>query len=525
MSADSVPFLQPGIAWALVVLFSVLWVALGIAWGRRGQGNADDYMLAGRNIGLALSTATLMASWVTGNTTLLAPEFGYKTGLWGMFSYALAGLGLILFAPLASRIKQLMPNGRTSGDFIRLRYGRLAWWVFMLITAIYTLGFLMTQAMGAGLLLQALSGFDYHVGMVVVIGVATVYTLFGGMRAVIGTDFIQSLLIMVLLAVVAVLAFRQFPMPEVHASLLARHPDRLDLLLPAGLLIAWNSALFSMGEVFHNNIWWSRVFASRRSVVMTSFVLGGIAWMSVPMVTGSIGLVALARELPLEQVNMVFPVMAADLLGAGGAASGVCGGVCLAHLHPRFAAGIHRRSVGGGCVLPPVAAPGQRPAAQAGGAADGGGIGRRHPGAVLAAAGFAGVGAVLHRCPGGLHGLACGLRFVLAHGQPHGCHCGHARRQRCGPARLCADRALLRCCVFGGRVGDCDADGQSVLAGTLRLHLVAGGGMIQTLPLMAGLVGLSGFQFLLVASQFALVLSVLVLLLIWWVEWRNGRVW
>ena len=320
MSASAAPFLHPGVAWALVVVFSVLWVALGVAWGRRGKGDADEYMLAGRNIGLALSTATLMASWVTGNTTLLAPEFGYKTGLWGMFSYALAGLGLVLFAPLASRIKQLMPNGRTSGDFIRLRYGRLAWWVFMLITAVYTLGFLMTQAMGAGLLLQALSGFNYHVGMVVVIGVATVYTLFGGMRAVIGTDFIQSLLIMVLLAVVAVLAFRQFPMPEVHASLLARHPDRLDLLLPAGLLIAWNSALFSMGEVFHNNIWWSRVFASRRSVVMTSFVLGGLAWMSVPMVTGSIGLVALARELPLDQVNMVFPVMAADLLGAGGAA-------------------------------------------------------------------------------------------------------------------------------------------------------------------------------------------------------------
>ena len=49
--------------------------------------------------------------------------------------------------------------------------------------------------------------------------------------------------------------------------------------------------------------------------------------------------------------------------------------------------------------------------------------------------------------------------------------------------------------------------------------------MIQTLPLMAGLVGLPAFQALLVASQCALVLSVLVLLLIWWVEWRNGRVW
>jgi Na+/proline symporter len=314
------PFLAPGIAWALVVIFSVLWIALGVSWGRKGKGDADDYMLAGRNIGLALSTATLMASWVTGNTTLLAPEFGYRNGLWGMFSYALAGLGLILFAPLALRIKQLMPAGRTSGDFFRLRYGRAAWWVFMVITAIYTLGFLMTQAMGAGILLEALSGFDYRLGMVVVIGVSTIYTLYGGMRAVVGTDFIQSLLIMVLLVVVAVLAFRQFPVPEVHRALVASHPGRLNLLLPAGLLIAWNSALFSMGEVFHNNIWWSRVFASRASVVFRSFVFGGLAWMTVPVVTGSIGLVALAQAIELPQVNMVFPVVASQLLGAGGAA-------------------------------------------------------------------------------------------------------------------------------------------------------------------------------------------------------------
>jgi Na+/proline symporter len=320
MLAMTPPFLNPGIAWMLVVLFSVLWIALGIWWGNQGKGDADDFMLAGRNIGLALSTATLMASWVTGNTTLLAPEFGYRNGLWGMFSYALAGLGLILFAPLALRIKQLMPSARTSGDFIRLRYGRLAWCVFMVITAIYTLGFLMTQAMGAGILLEALSGFDYRMGMVVVIGVSTLYTLFGGMRAVVGTDFIQSLLIMILLLIVAALAFQRVPSRDVHSLLSSSHPERLNLLLPAGLLIAWNSALFSMGEVFHSNIWWSRVFASRRSVVFKAFVLGGLGWMTIPIVTGSIGLLALATNLDVPQVNMVFPVMTAQLLGAGGAA-------------------------------------------------------------------------------------------------------------------------------------------------------------------------------------------------------------
>ena len=320
MAAVPQPFLSPGIAWLLVVVFSVLWIALGVWWGRQGKGDADEFMLAGRNIGLALSTATLMASWVTGNTTLLAPEFGYRNGLWGMFSYALAGLGLILFAPLALRIKDLMPSARTSGDFIRLRYGRAAWWVFMVITAIYTLGFLITQAMGAGILLEALSGFDYRLGMVVVIGVSTIYTLCGGMRAVVGTDFIQSLLIMVLLLVVAALAYMRFPSSEVHQALVGNHPQRLNLLLPAGLLIAWNSALFSMGEVFHSNIWWSRVFASRRNVVFRSFVLGGLGWMTIPIVTGSIGLLALASNLEVPQVNMVFPVMTAQLLGAGGAA-------------------------------------------------------------------------------------------------------------------------------------------------------------------------------------------------------------
>ena len=39
------PFLAPGIAWMLVVLFSVLWIALGIWWGRQGKGDADDFCL------------------------------------------------------------------------------------------------------------------------------------------------------------------------------------------------------------------------------------------------------------------------------------------------------------------------------------------------------------------------------------------------------------------------------------------------------------------------------------------------
>ncbi len=314
------PFLSPGLAWFLLGAFSLLWIGLALFWRRRVT-TTNQYLFAGRNVGLALVTATLMATWVTGNTVLAAPEQAYTLGVWGMVGYAFAGFGLLFFAPLSVRIRRLMPEGFTSGDFMRLRYGPAVWAIFMIISATYFIGWLITQGMGAGLLLQALSGFDYRVGMLVVIGVTTVYTVFGGMRAVIGMDFIQAMMIMIGLVVVAVLAYATYGVDEVYRGLQENQPSALNLLLPAGLLFAWNTALFSLGEVFHSNVWWMRAFASRPTVNFRGFILSGLAWLTVPLVTGSIALIALALpgEFSIPQVNMVFPVVAATLLGTWGA--------------------------------------------------------------------------------------------------------------------------------------------------------------------------------------------------------------
>jgi urea-proton symporter len=313
-------FLSPGLAWFLLGGFSLFWIGLAIFWSRRVN-TTSQYLFAGRNVGLALVTATLMATWVTGNTVLAAPEQAYTIGLWGAIGYSCAGFGLLFFAPLSVRIRRLMPTGFTSGDFMRLRYGPAVWAIFMVISASYFIGWLITQGMGAGLLLQALSGFDYRIGMVVVVGVTTIYTVFGGMRAVIGMDFIQAMMIMIGLVIVATLAYASYGVGDVYRGLQENQPGALNLLLPAGLLFAWNTALFSMGEVFHSNVWWMRAFASRPTINFRGFIFSGIAWITVPLTTGSIALVALALpgEFDIPQVNMVFPVVAATLLGPVGA--------------------------------------------------------------------------------------------------------------------------------------------------------------------------------------------------------------
>ena len=109
---DATTILDPTIGWVLLALFGVGWISLGAFWGRKAK-DFEGFMLAGRNVGLALGAATAMATWVTSNTVMLAPKFAMQMGLWGMLAYSTASFGLFLFAPLAFRIRRLMPTGRS----------------------------------------------------------------------------------------------------------------------------------------------------------------------------------------------------------------------------------------------------------------------------------------------------------------------------------------------------------------------------------------------------------------------------
>jgi Na+/proline symporter len=78
--ADANSILNPTIGWALLLLFGAAWIGLGIYWGRRAK-SFDGFMLAGRNVGMALGSATAMATWVTSNTVMLAPVFALEKGV------------------------------------------------------------------------------------------------------------------------------------------------------------------------------------------------------------------------------------------------------------------------------------------------------------------------------------------------------------------------------------------------------------------------------------------------------------
>ena len=291
---------------------------MGSYWGRKTT-TLSSYMLAGRNVGLALGAATAVATWITSNTTMLAPQFALQMGVWGMLAYSTAAIGLFLFAPMAGRIRKLMPNGFTSAEFVRLRYGRVAWLVFLAISLFYALTWMISMGIAGGLLLESLSGVPYQWGMTIVLFVCTLYTILGGLKAVIGTDFVQSLIILIGIVIVAFAVLDRVSLQEVYTHVRLERPALLEMFLPVAMMAVFNNLLFGLGEIFHSNVWWSRAFAFREGIGTKAYLLAGCIWLPIPIAAGFIALAASALGINVPQVNMVGPIVAGKLLGTLGA--------------------------------------------------------------------------------------------------------------------------------------------------------------------------------------------------------------
>lgn len=311
-------------AWIVVITLGILWVGLGIWWGKKAN-SSEGFMLAGRNIGLALGAATAMATWVTSNTVMVAPELAFTKGIWGMIGYSTAAFGLLLFAPLCLRIRSILPKGVTAGDFFRERYGKAGWALFMVITLVYSMAWLVTMSIAGGEILNVLTGISYVKGMSLILLVCVLYTLFGGLYAVVGTDFVQSLIILIGILFIGVMVFNQIDIPDAHRQLMESQPALLDHAMPVALLSLFNIMLFGFGEVFHNNVWWSRAFAMRKGIAYKAFLLAGVLWLPIPIAAGFSAIAANPLGVNITEVNQVGPAVAEHvMLQAGfGAAAGL----------------------------------------------------------------------------------------------------------------------------------------------------------------------------------------------------------
>ncbi|OQR78985.1 high-affinity choline transporter 1-like [Tropilaelaps mercedesae] len=179
-----------------VVLFYILILAVGIWAGRKSgkrtgeEGEADEVMLAGRNIGLFVGIFTMTATWVGGGYINGTAESVYNYGiLWTQapLGYALSlVLGGYFFANkmrAEGYVTMLDPfqelfGGRMGGLlFIPALCGEVFWSAAILAALGATVGVIMDL--------------DNNTSIISSACIALIYTLFGGLYSVAYTDVIQ----------------------------------------------------------------------------------------------------------------------------------------------------------------------------------------------------------------------------------------------------------------------------------------------------------------------------------------------
>jgi len=188
---------------ASVIVYLLLTVALGV-WASRRVSGSRDFMLAGRSLPLLLSTSALFATWFGSETVFGASSEFLQGGLLAVIEDPFgAALCLFLFGTLFAR-KLYAMNLLTLGDFFRARFGKRTEFVASIFMVPSYFGYAAGQLVALGLILNIITGLPLWQGVVISASVVIFYTCAGGMWAVSITDFVQSIVIIAGLVVLAV---------------------------------------------------------------------------------------------------------------------------------------------------------------------------------------------------------------------------------------------------------------------------------------------------------------------------------
>jgi SSS family transporter len=192
---------------SFVIVYLLGTLALGVWAGTRIK-NTTDFAVAGRRLPLIMVVTTTFATWFGAETVMGIPARFVQSGLNSIVEDPFgAGTCLILVGLFfAARLYRM--NLLTIGDFYRQRFGKGVE-VFCSVAIILSyLGWVAAQITALGLVFNVLTAgaLSETTGMVVGTLAVLVYVVVGGFLAVAWTDFIQMIVLVIGLSIIAFFA-------------------------------------------------------------------------------------------------------------------------------------------------------------------------------------------------------------------------------------------------------------------------------------------------------------------------------
>ena len=322
---------------------------------------SEGYFLAGRGLGWVMVGAALFASNISTIHLVGLAAAGYNEGLvWGNFewlaSVTLIMLGLV-FAPFYFKSKI-----STLPEFLEKRYGTTARSIMAFIAIIGALFVHIGMSLYAGaVVFHAFFGINVFTSILVISVITTIYAVLGGLKAVVVTETVQTVILIIGAILLTVLPWLHFLTMEITtlAEFKAQlKPGQLNMLHSKESLRALGEGGFDSGLFWYacllgypiNGLWYwcadqtivQRVLGAKDiQAAQKGPILAGFLKILPVFILVFPGVIAyvLFRDIIGTDANQTLPVMIDQLLPVG--LKGIMAATLLAALMSTIAAALN----------------------------------------------------------------------------------------------------------------------------------------------------------------------------------------
>ena len=184
----------------IVIGYLVGMLVIGYVVGKLKIKNADDYMVAGRRMGVFMVAFSLSANNIGGgSTTGLAGKAFTSWGMSAVWYVLAASIAMIPLAYFAPKIRKTMAV--TIPEVVGRRFGKFSSGFSAILNILALFCLTSSQIAASGSVVSVLTGIDTRICLLIAGLVVILYTTFGGMIADQISDLVQFIIILVGLAI------------------------------------------------------------------------------------------------------------------------------------------------------------------------------------------------------------------------------------------------------------------------------------------------------------------------------------
>lgn len=315
----------------IVIVFMLAMLTIGVVVATRKKMTSNNYFLAGRSLSWVIIGASLFASNISTIHLVGLSASGYREGLvWGNFEWGapfiLVMLGLV-FAPFYFKNKI-----STLPEFLEKRYNPTSR-TFLAILGLFTalMVHIGLSLYAGAVVIEQFFGLNIYVSIGVIAIIIVIYTVLGGLKAVVITETIQSTILVagsILLTFFAIKALPDYGINSYSDLVAAARPDQLNIIPPAAQErsgLTWYGLLFGYPII---GIWYwcgdqtivQRLLGARseKDAAIGPLFAGFIKILPVLIMVlpGVLGYV-MFKDIIGDNSNETLPVMISQLLPVG----------------------------------------------------------------------------------------------------------------------------------------------------------------------------------------------------------------